>query len=75
VRVNSLLKVLDLLPDFLQLGLARNDVLGNAGVIGFRAERIQLPENFLGDEFKTAADGLVFAKMMRELREVAFEPS
>src|SRR3982075_4224345 len=49
-------------------------MLGNRGIIRFRAQGIQFPENFLGNEFERAADWLVLAQMMRKLREVAFQP-
>ena len=45
-----------------------------AASFDFRAERIQFAENFLSDEFERAADRFVLAQMMRELREMAFQP-
>ena len=72
--MNCLLKVLDLLADFFQLRLAGDDVLRNCGVVRLRAERIQFAENFLSNEFEGAADRFVLAQMMRELREMTFEP-
>ena len=40
VRVNRLLKVLNLLADFFEFGFASNDSLGDASVVGFRTESI-----------------------------------
>ena len=74
VRVNCLLKVQDLFTDFLELGFAGDNVLRNTGIIRFRAERVQLTKNFLGDELEGAPDRLVLAEMMSELGQVAFEP-
>src|SRR5256885_11892279 len=71
LRVNRLLKVLDLLADFFQLRFAENDPLRNCGVVRFRAERVQFAKDFLGNEFERASDRFVPAKMMRELREMA----
>ena len=38
------------------------------------AERVQFATDFLAHEFERAADRLVLAQVMRELREVAFQP-
>jgi hypothetical protein len=65
---------LDLLADFLELGFAGDNMLRDGGVVRFRAERVQFAENFLGDEFERASDRFVLAQMMRELREMTFEP-
>src|SRR5438067_7078457 len=70
LRVNRLLKVLNLLANFFQLGLANHDALRNGRVVRFGAERIQFAKNFLGDELQRAADRFVPAKMMRELRDM-----
>src|SRR6476646_6458810 len=72
VRVNCLFKVLDLLADFFPFRFAGNDVLGNSGVVRLRAEGVQLPENFLGNKLKRAADRFVLAEVMGELRQVTF---
>ena len=45
-----------------------------AASFDFRAERIQFAKNFLSNEFEGAADRFVLAQMMRELREMTFEP-
>src|SRR5258708_2529690 len=70
LRVNRLLKVLDLLADFFQLRLASDDALGNAGIIRLGAEGIQFTKNFLSDELEGATDRLVPTEVMGELREV-----
>src|SRR5207302_796202 len=69
-----LFKILDLLANFLQLRLAGDNALRNSGIVGLGAEGIEFPKNFLDDEFKRPADRLVFAQMMRELREMTFQP-
>ena len=40
LRVNCLLKVLDLLADLLELGFAKNHALRDRGVVSFSAERV-----------------------------------
>src|SRR5260370_26881814 len=42
-------------------------------MIWFRAERVELAKDFLGDEFKCATDRLVSAQMMRELGEMTLQ--
>ena len=49
-------------------------MLRDRRVVRLRAERIQFAENFLSNEFERAPDWFVLAQMMRELREMAFEP-
>jgi hypothetical protein len=65
---------LDLLADFLQLGLAKNDALRNRGVIRLSAEGVQFAENFLGNELQRPADWFMSTEVMGELREMAFHP-
>src|SRR2546423_6428207 len=72
LRVNRLLKVLDLFANFFELGFAEHDPLRNRGVVRFCAEGVQFAKNFLGNEFERAADRFVAAKMMRELGEMTF---
>ena len=74
LRVNRLLKVLNLLADFFELGLASDNALRNAGIICFRAEGIQFAKDFLGNELEGAPDRFVTAKMMRKLRQMTFDP-
>src|SRR6478736_1223784 len=64
---DCLLKILDLLADLLQFGLAADDALGNCGVIGFRSERVEFAKNLLRDEFKCASNRLFAAQMMSKL--------
>ena len=72
-RVNCLLKILDLLPNPLQFRFAGDHALRNGGVVGFRAESIELAKNFLRDELQRATDRFVSAQMMRELGKVTFQ--
>src|SRR5438874_13639889 len=69
---NLLLKVLHLLANFLQLGLARHYSLRDLGVIRLCPKSVELAKNFLNDEFERAPDWLFFAQMLGELREVNF---
>ena len=61
-RLNWLLKVLNLLANLFQFRFAGNDVLGNCGVIRFRAERVEFAKNFLSDEFECATDRFVLRR-------------
>jgi len=71
LRVNRLLKVLDLSRIFFELGFANHDAW-KWRRRSLSRERIQFAKNFLGDELERAADRFVVtAKMMRELREMA----
>ena len=72
LRVNCLLKVLDLLADLLELGFAKDDVLRNGGVVRFRAERVQLAENLLRDEFERAADRLILCSSAARIARDGF---
>ena len=72
--MNRLLKVLNLLSDFFELGFADYDALRNPRIICFSAKRIQFAKNFLSDEFECAANWFVTAEMMRKLREMTFHP-
>ena len=73
LRVNCLLKVLDLLADLLELGFAKDNALRDRGVICLGAESIQLAKDLLGDELEGPADWLFFALVLLELREMAGE--
>src|SRR2546430_17736128 len=75
LRVNRLLKVLNLFADFFQLGFANHDPLGDGGVVRFGAESVQFAKDFLGDELERSADRFVPPKMMRELSEMTFHAS
>ena len=72
-RLNRLLKILNLLADLLQFGLAPDDALGDCSVIRFRSERIEFAENLLRDEFQGAPDRLPAAQMMGKLSKMTFE--
>jgi len=52
-----LLKILNLLADLLQFGLAADDALGDRSVIRFRSERVEFAKNLLRDEFQCAPNG------------------
>src|SRR5690242_10862972 len=73
LRVNRLLKVLDLLANFFQFGLAGNDSLRNPGVVGLGAKRVQLAKYFLSNELESATYRLVSPQMMRKLGEMTFD--
>src|SRR4029453_11083056 len=72
-RLNRLLKILNLLADLLQVGLAPDDALGDCSVIRFRSERIEFAKNFLRDEFQRAPNRFPAAQMMGKLGKMAFE--
>src|SRR5947209_9774754 len=74
LRVKRLLKVLNLFSDFLELGLAGDNPLRNSCVVRFGAERVQLSENLLGDEFQSSANRFVASQMMGKLGQVALGP-
>src|SRR5256714_4069959 len=69
-----LFKVLNLLADLLQLGLAGNRPLRDGGIISIGSQRVQFTKNFLGDKFKRSSHRLVFAKVMGKLREMTLQP-
>ena len=69
LRLNRLLKVLDLLADFFKLGFAKNHALRNRRVVRFRAERVQFAKNFLGNEFKSATNRLVPARLKAKITD------
>src|SRR5437763_5730942 len=73
VRVNRLLKVLNLLSNFFELGFAHYDALRNARVIRLCTKRVQFAKNFLSDELECTADRFVTAKMMGKLREMTLD--
>src|SRR4249920_238512 len=72
-RLNRLLKILDLLADLLQFGLATDDALGDCSVIRFRAERVEFTKNLLRDEFQCAPNWLFAAQMMGKLSKMALK--
>src|SRR5438105_9703118 len=72
LRVNRLLKVLNLFADFFQLGFADNDALRNRSIVCLGAESVQFAKNFLGNELEGASDRFVSPKVMRELSEMTF---
>src|ERR1700745_3702335 len=74
LRLNRLLKVLDLLADFFQLGFAQDNPLRDGGVVRFCAERVQFAKNFLSDELERSPNWLVSPEMMCELSKVTFDP-
>ena len=72
-RLNRLLKILDLLADLLQFGLAADDALGDYCVICLRSQGVEFAKNLLGDEFQCAPDRLFAAQMMGELGKMTFK--
>jgi hypothetical protein len=74
VPLNRLLKVLNLLADLLQFGLATDDALRDCSVIGFRSERVEFAKNLLRDEFQCAPNRLFAAQMMGKLSKMTLEP-
>src|ERR1700719_5421335 len=74
LRVNRLLKVLNLLADFFEFGFTSDDALGDAGIICFCTQRVQFAKNFLGDELERATDWLVTAKIMSKQSQVTLNP-
>ena len=73
-RLNGLLKILNLLADLLQFGLAADDALGDCGVIRFRSKRVEFPKNLLRDEFQCASNRLFAAQMMGKLSKMTLKP-
>src|SRR6266481_5618721 len=49
---DCLLKVLDLLSDLLQFGLAADDSLGDRSIIRFCSERVEFAKNLLRNELQ-----------------------
>src|SRR5947209_8101846 len=74
LRVNRLLKVLDLLANLFQLRLAGNDPLRYGGVIGLGAECVELSKDFLSDELQRATDRLMSPEVMGKLCQMTFDP-
>ena len=72
-RVRCLLKVLNLLANLLQFGLAANDALGDCSIIRFRSERVEFPKNLLCDEFQCAPNRLFAAQVMSKLSKMTFK--
>src|SRR4029077_2220230 len=70
---DCLLKILDLLADLLQFGLAADDALRDCSVIRFRSERVEFAKNLLRDEFQCAANRLFAAQMMGKLSKMALK--
>src|SRR6478752_8306698 len=69
-RLNRLLKVLNLLADLLQFGLAADDALGDYSVIRFRSERVEFAKNLLRDEFQCAPNRFFAAQMVGKLSKM-----
>src|SRR5262249_51901293 len=72
-RLNRLLKILDLLSDLLQFGLAADDSLGDGRVIRFCSERAEFAKNLLRNELQSSAHRFLAAQMMRKLSKMTFE--
>src|SRR5215470_1220879 len=72
-RLNRLLKILNLLADLLQFGLATNDALGDCSVIRFRTERIEFAKNLLRNKFQCAANGLFAPQMVGKLSKMTLK--
>ena len=73
-RLNRLLKVLNLLADLLQFGLAADDALGDYSVIRFRSERVEFAKNLLRDEFQCAPNRFFAAQMVGKLSKMTLKP-
>src|SRR5216110_1437096 len=67
---DCLLKILNLLADLLQFGLAADDALGDCSVIRFRSERVEFAKNLLCDEFQCASNRLFVAQLMGKLSKM-----
>src|SRR5215472_3862607 len=72
-RLNRLLKILNLLADLLQFGLAADDALRDCSVIRFCSERVKFAKNLLRDEFQCAANRLFAAQMMGKLSKMTLK--
>src|SRR5712672_3991574 len=72
-RRNRLLKILNLLADLLQFGLAADDALGDWSVIRFRSKRVEFAKNLLRDEFQCASNRLFAAQMMGKLSKMTLK--
>ncbi len=72
-RLNRLLKILDLLSDLLQFGLAADDSLGDRSIIRFCSERVEFAKNLLRNELQRPPDRFLAAQMMRKLSKMTFE--
>src|SRR5438552_19132235 len=68
-----LLKILNLLADLLQYGLAADDALGDCSVIRFRSKRVEFAKNLLRDEFQCASNRLFAAQMMGKLSKMTLK--
>src|SRR5713101_7421907 len=72
-RLNWLLKILNLLADLLQFGLAADDALRDCSVIRFRSKRVEFAKNLLRDEFQCASNRLFAAQMMCKLTKMSLK--
>src|SRR5256885_16580664 len=72
-RLNRLLKILDLLSDLLQFGLAADDSLGDRSIIRFCSERVEFAKNLLRNELQRSPDRFLAAQVMRKLSKMTFE--
>src|SRR4029077_6381056 len=70
---DCLLKVLNLLADLLQFGLAADDALRDCSVIRFRSERVEFAKNLLRNEFQCASNRLLAAQMMGKLSKMTLK--
>src|SRR5262249_48389240 len=66
-RKICLLKILNLLADLLEFGLAADDALGDCSVIRLRSEPVEFAKNLLRDEFQCSPNRLFAAQMMGKL--------
>ena len=73
-RLNRLLKILNLLADLLQFGLAADDALGDWSVIRFRSKRVEFAKNLLRDELQCAPNRFFAAQMMGKLSKMTLKP-
>src|SRR6516164_4566445 len=72
-RLNLLLKILNLLADLLQFGLAANDALGDCSVIRLCSERVEFAKNLLRNEFQRPPNRLFAAQMMCKLSKMTLK--
>src|SRR5262249_15168149 len=68
-----LLKILNLLADLLEFGLAADDALGDCSVIRLRPERVEFAKDFLRDEFQCTPNRVFAAQMMRKLGKMTLK--
>src|SRR5512133_2244038 len=73
-RLNRLLKILNLLADLLQFGLAADNALRDGSVVRFRSQRVEFAEDLLRDELQCAPNGVFASQMMGKLSKMTLKP-